>query len=264
MRRFLQRLPDNPPTVPGMYGAGNLVPTQVSGLVLWIDATTITGQVDGSALASWPDQSGLGNNVTQANTGKQPIYHTNIFGTKPAVFFSGSPHGMVGPPALAATFSGISKPWTVVSVAWATAFPTGLVTVAIASLANTGSNPPTRSVGMTNFAVGNNTWDHDQRNDANVDTPAFGKQSDLNPHVISDVFDGVNANVYVDHTIVVGDAPPVSQTTYNSLGIGTRERSADSQFWIGYIAEVAIFNRALDRLTITRLERTLSQKWGVP
>lgn len=261
MRRFLRHCAD---LGGGGGGGSTLTPAQVSGLVLWIDATRITGQLDGSAMSLWPDESGLGNTVTQANTGKQPVYHTNVFGSLPAVFFAGSPRCMVGPPTLAATFSGVSLPWSVVSVIQATSFPTGLVTTAIASLANTSTNPPTRSVGVTNFGPTDNRWDHDQRNDANIDTPTFGTPSDLSPHVVSDVFDGLNASVYVDGARTVFGSPPVSQTTYNSLGIGTRERSADSQFWIGYIAEVAIYNRSIDAFTRRRLEVGLAEKWGVP
>ena len=67
--------------------ASTFVPTDISGLQLWLDATVglydaTTGgsevTTDGSAVARWEDQSGNGNHVTQATAGNRPELKTAI------------------------------------------------------------------------------------------------------------------------------------------------------------------------------------------
>ena len=67
--------------------ASTFVPTDISGLQLWLDATVglydaTTGgsevTTDGSAVARWEDQSGNGNHVTQATAGNRPDLKTAI------------------------------------------------------------------------------------------------------------------------------------------------------------------------------------------
>jgi len=52
------------------------------------EADGITGLNDGDSVATWPDQSGSARDATQLTTLLQPIFHTNIFGTAPAVQFT--------------------------------------------------------------------------------------------------------------------------------------------------------------------------------
>jgi hypothetical protein len=53
-------------------GATQFLPTQLSGLVLWLRADL--GVTIGTGVSSWADQSGNGNNVTQGTGAKQPTF----------------------------------------------------------------------------------------------------------------------------------------------------------------------------------------------
>jgi hypothetical protein len=60
-----------------------------SGSVLWLkaDAGVTTS---GSNVTAWADQSGNGNNVSQATAANQPTLETNFFGTNPGILFNGT------------------------------------------------------------------------------------------------------------------------------------------------------------------------------
>ena len=64
-------------------------PTDLSNLLLWLDASQITGLNDGDAVASWTDLSGNGNHATQSTAAAKPTYKTNIINGLPVVRFDG-------------------------------------------------------------------------------------------------------------------------------------------------------------------------------
>jgi len=55
------------------------------GLVLWLDASKLTGLNDGDAVATWTDMSGLSHNAT---AGGSPKYIGGVLGGEPAIRFS--------------------------------------------------------------------------------------------------------------------------------------------------------------------------------
>ena len=63
------------------------LPTDITGCELWLPADYITGLVDGDAVTTWSDQSGLSNDVTQATASYKPLYKTNIVNGEPVVRF---------------------------------------------------------------------------------------------------------------------------------------------------------------------------------
>lgn len=65
-------------------------PKSISGLTLWFAAHRLTGLNDGDAVATWPDLSGNGYDVTQGTAANKPLYKTNIFKGLPALLFDGS------------------------------------------------------------------------------------------------------------------------------------------------------------------------------
>lgn len=66
------------------------LPTDLSGLVLWLRADTIADRLDGDTVQTWKDESGQGNHMTQATAAKRPIYKTGIVNGKPVVRFDGA------------------------------------------------------------------------------------------------------------------------------------------------------------------------------
>lgn len=71
---------------------GAFLPSDIPGLVLWLDAddaTTFTFGV-GTAVAQWNDKSGQGNHVSQGTAANQPIRTAAQLNGKPTVVFDGS------------------------------------------------------------------------------------------------------------------------------------------------------------------------------
>lgn len=61
-----------------------------AGLILWLAAWKETGKSDGDAMATLTDFSGNGRDFTQSDSGKRPLYKTNILNSQPAFRFDGS------------------------------------------------------------------------------------------------------------------------------------------------------------------------------
>ncbi len=67
------------------------------GLVMHLDASSISGVSDGNPINVWTDQSGAGNNATQSTSGVQPLYIAGeaAFSGFPVVRFDGSNDYMI-------------------------------------------------------------------------------------------------------------------------------------------------------------------------
>ena len=68
------------------------VPKTISGLSLWLDGTdpagTGTPPSSGTAISSWVDKSGKGNNFTQSTPGNQPTYQSAAVNSKGSIQFT--------------------------------------------------------------------------------------------------------------------------------------------------------------------------------
>ena len=65
------------------------LPSDLSGLIIWVRADSITGKVDGNTITTWSDESGQGTDVTQATAAKKPVYKTDIINGLPVIRFDG-------------------------------------------------------------------------------------------------------------------------------------------------------------------------------
>jgi hypothetical protein len=70
-------------------GGASFSPLDLPGLVLWLDASRITGLSDSDPVAQWDDLSGLSNHAAQATGSKRPTYKVNIVNGRPVVRFDG-------------------------------------------------------------------------------------------------------------------------------------------------------------------------------
>lgn len=68
--------------------AGGFSPSDISGLKVWLDADQITGLVNDDPVTTWTDESGTGNDVTEATN--KPLYKTGGLNSKPYVYFDGT------------------------------------------------------------------------------------------------------------------------------------------------------------------------------
>ncbi|HXG12260.1 MAG TPA: hypothetical protein VNK04_21070 [Gemmataceae bacterium] len=75
-------------------------PDQIAGLKLWLQATAITGLVDGDPITTWEDSSDQNNDATQAVATAQPTYQSNEVNGLPVVRFDGADDYLVLPATL--------------------------------------------------------------------------------------------------------------------------------------------------------------------
>ncbi len=61
-------------------------PAGVTGAVLWLDASQLTGLTDGQTVSTWTDMSGNGNNATLSKGA--PKYRTNVLNGQPIMRFT--------------------------------------------------------------------------------------------------------------------------------------------------------------------------------
>src|SRR2546426_3011074 len=71
------------------YELGIDVITTIPNLKVWLDASQLTGLVDGDPVGTWADQSGNGYDATQSVAAKKPTYKTNILNARPVVRYDG-------------------------------------------------------------------------------------------------------------------------------------------------------------------------------
>jgi hypothetical protein len=76
---------------PGIVNSriSSFLPSYVSGLIGWWDASKITGLSDGDAISQWDDLSVKDNHLVQATANYKPLYKTNILNGLPCVRFDG-------------------------------------------------------------------------------------------------------------------------------------------------------------------------------
>lgn len=70
-----------------LLGETAFTPRTLPGLLLWLDATKITGLADGAGVNTWNDLSGNGYHFTEATN--PPTYKVNILNGRPVVRFDG-------------------------------------------------------------------------------------------------------------------------------------------------------------------------------
>ena len=88
-------------TVATLYGIGgtpatvapSVLPTGLAGLKGWWRADSLTTNVDGDLIATWPDQSGNGADLV-GTLGQRPTFKTNIVNGKPVLRFDGVANGL--------------------------------------------------------------------------------------------------------------------------------------------------------------------------
>ncbi len=72
----------------GMACSVNGALTVTNGLALWLDAGALTGLTNGAAVAAWPDRSDLHNDAAQPTAASQPQYITNALNGQPVVRYT--------------------------------------------------------------------------------------------------------------------------------------------------------------------------------
>jgi len=103
---------DSAPSAPAAWS-----PASISGLSLWLDASSGITAEDGGAIASWTDRSGNGNNAVQSTAGNRPLYRaTGGPNNKPCVEFASANSQYLTADGVASAFSGEPRTYTLCTV----------------------------------------------------------------------------------------------------------------------------------------------------
>lgn len=215
------------------------------GLVMHLDANSITDVADGAVISSWYDLSGLGNDATQTTAGIQPTYiaGSSVFNEMPVIHFDGTDDWM-------------AMPSTTVSVGSFTAF-------LVAKYDHTSSNQ---------YITAGQDGSGDDRLRFAVDTsgPVFEYRagstgwksvtapSDLDVHIftMTSVVEG-----FLDG-ISIGMASNTSSEYPTAFNLGSYNRG-QKDFFAGDVAELIIYNRVLTDAEQNEVGVYLETKYGL-
>ena len=205
--------------------------TDLPGMSLWVSAGAVTGVTNGGALGLWQDLSGNGNDLRQADGA--PEYVADAFGGNPAVRFSGTNDTFYN-------FNRISDIRTVFWVLKEDADATGI-----------------------RFLLGDTATYHFHRGNADPWTilhptyPNYGVAAG-NLYINGTQVDGTTTlmptNMSVLAMVTAGDAT-ASNLSY--------DRGIVGRSWDGDVAELIIFNRALNADELSEVGLYLDAKYGI-
>lgn len=213
-------------------------PKELSGLRLWLDASTID-RANGASIASWTDYSGNSFDATQGTTSYQPTVQNDYQNSKNVLYFDTAEDQYYN------SDLPISNPSTVFVVAKAL----------------------TNATDSYLLSAGNNTT-----NGMKVSTSG-GSASILNSATLTDsaytygsmdIFTGIY-NETASYIYVNGTYKATGTTgtgTATSMLIG-KQYGATTTTWHGYIAEVVVYNRTLTWDEQLLVEDYLAEKWGI-
>jgi len=236
-------------------------PLSIAGCKLWLRADTITGLTDGQALTTWLDESGLGNNATQATAAAKPLYKTNIQNGRPVVRFDGVNDFL--------SVSGNPIARTQTEFAY----------FAVAKINTAGSNRTildiTESTDFSSILLRNiylsstgqlETRVRDDANSSNASTAAevlavFKVVSGTrNGNAVEQFRNGSSDGVSSENAIGAMDLGSF-YTTVGALRNSSNPNGAS--FHLGDIAEILIYNTALSTANRQAVEAYLNAKWAV-
>jgi hypothetical protein len=246
-------------TKPGGVAAA-FNPQSISGLFVWLKGD-VGVTADGSNFVSaWADQSGSGNNFTQATGGLKPLLTANAQNSKPAIVFDGiNDYMLTG----SITFGEWSM-FAVCSKNWGTATYSGLWRHGF-----------TTNAGRGFFTSGAANYDWQASEFIAVGNGYLAGQKPLiaGPHSnpTNGSYQLISAGVGTS-SFLRRNGSSIARFTANLAGtsasdvfaIGTFNSVYASDFWVGGIAELLMYNSVLSAGNISKVEDYLKAKWATP
>ncbi len=249
-------------SIPAVISSGtNVTPFQVSNLSAWWDGNDPAGNgikpLDGTLISNWVDKSGNGNNATQSNPVRQVPFSSNGFSTGKGTLLFDVNDSLLTVPSNSTinlstgnfTLFSVHKPMAVGDV-WHWFYEKGDGT-------NTSLDYSfgIDITGKMRLSIGNNFKD-DLFGSTNISTGVA--------YIHSDVFNlsGTNNKMYQGNSTINNTSIIAGDINSNDLYIGNK--LGQMQGYVGYIAEMLIYKKALSDSERETIMRYLSQKWGVP
>lgn len=232
-----------------LYGSGNqgqyYKPNDFSGNTLWLKADAGIVYTTGN-ITSWQDQSGSNNhaNVTGGTTYPQLNTNSGLFNSKPAIYFTGT--GRTFNQASAGSVFAVT--FTIISVTYTTG--TGLQGIFSIDDGNS------RDYQCTNASQYCTMVDNTGGGTLLGNSGAINK-----PVIFSSLYNGTTKSNYYNGKLMQ------SGTYTNGTNLsGNLYHIADwagASLFAGYIAEVIVFNRALNTTEREEVEAYLADKYGI-
>ncbi len=236
-----------------LAGGAEFSPDDIEGLLLWLDADAITGLNHLDPVVTWEDQSGNGNDATQALAVRQPQYQTNVVNGLPAVWFNGGDF-------MAGNVGALNAPFTIVAVGYW-------------SHVNQPSGDYDWWINIGDLTADNNvSISRHKANGANADKyTTYAATYYTGPVLTGQTWMILAAthktsaprhNLHWDGTAQVVNDYPNSLILDGVYDIGTW-RNRNTHWLLGYLAEVLVYNSALSDAQRGNVESYLGTKYGI-
>lgn len=247
-------------------------PKSIDSLKFWVESRQLIGLSNNDSVATWYDSSTSAVNavyVTQSNLAKKPVYKTNIFGTKPALYFNRTDSLCMSADSIAGRYlTGNKIPHTIIVVAKGAS-----VNTAIGSIIGLGRSTTSTPLQEDGFGSSVVKYFIQRRDDAatltggNI-TEATG-DSTTQAVVYAFRFTGDSLRVYRNAVTRASDdgygATTLGVTTLNRLTIGAERRNSSIEDVADvYVAAVLVYNRSLTAAEISSLTTQLKTIYTIP
>jgi hypothetical protein len=243
-------------------------PADVTGLRLWLKADAITGLSDGAAVATWPDSSGLGNDAGEGTGTFQPTYQTNEVNGLPCVRFDGTDDrlSIPGTNMLAASNNAAG----LTAFAYVNLSSPSNASRDIYSISN-GTDATATRIKFGQRAVTLGEWSlSGRRLDADTAQNLVGNQTQTGWQLYTVVSDWANASAFIyrnenleTSTTSWLTAGNTSATNALACRVGVAP-SGGSEYWIGDIAEIAVYDNAVSTADRQALWTYFQAKYAPP
>lgn len=231
----------------GIYTIGNtscsISPDNISGLKLWLKADSLS-QSDGSTVNSWIDSSGNSNTVVAGNA---PLFYNNIINGKPVVRFNGSSNRLFKVPA-----SGLGTNYSSFFVIRRNVISTQEMILQL--------SPAGCTNGLSFYFLNTNALRTDKCGDgaSALNTSVFFNNTQ--PSYFSVHYNGSSVNTFLG-----GNADTnlnyVMAISPTNIYLGSD--SASANFFNGDIAEIIVYNVALNSSERICIDNYIGQKYGL-
>jgi len=236
--------------------------------LMWLSASQISGVSSGNPVATWPDLSGNSNAALgQTGTIPEPLYYPSVVNNQyPAVYFNGN-MGLIGP-----TIFPTNHNFTLTALVNASLYDTSLGYGGVNILSSVlSTNGNTHAFGVfSNTASGTNRYSEIYQVSGDfIWSSSNPKVAPINQFIIISISYNINTLVasfynggrFIGNGTYPGGTPPVAD---NSVCIGCFDLNFTPTFnWIGHMAEVLLFNQALNQTQITSVESPIMNAYGL-
>lgn len=245
-------------------------PDGITGLHGWYKADAITGLSNGAAVTQWNDSSGFVNHAAQATGTNQPTYQTNVINGLPVVRFDGGTDRLVitNTDMLAITNNAAGITMSAVVILSSLG---ALLTRNIFGLSVGGGGTTARVKFGSRTVAGPNLdfWAVSGRK-ADADTQqnvVSAGQSVTNTNLIlTAVVDWANSNadVYQNGLNIASTAAwftDGNSAATNSTAATIGSQASETELWMGDMAELVVYNKALNSTELGQLTSYYTAKY---